>query len=127
MARLGLVVAALAGCNSVLGNDRAFTRDARYFDAPVDAPFACPAAGSSPAELSPELHGVFIQDCLDYSFQGDRASASCTDVGGIRQIYEGPRDGPLTLVAAIREDSLTVLHDQPRLSPDGTRLYARRT
>jgi hypothetical protein len=124
MARLVLLLTAAAGCNSVLGNDRAIARDARYFDAPFDAPFACRPAGQAPPEFDRGLHEVFVQDCIDYSFQGDRATAWCSVGQMVREIFEGPSEGPLTLVGPT-VDAVPTLRDQPRLSSDGTKLYYR--
>jgi hypothetical protein len=126
MARLVLLLTTLVGCNAVLGNDRAVARDARYFDAPADAAFACPQAGSPPPELNIELHGVFVQPCNDFSLRGTRATATCF-AATVGQVAEGPAEGPLTRVDAFPADDIVGLYDQPRLSPDGQLLYARFT
>lgn len=41
--------------------------DAAYFDAPIDAPFQCPAIGSD-LQMSGVLHQEFLQNCLSYNF-----------------------------------------------------------
>jgi len=127
MARRALFVTLLAGCNSILGNDRPLGVDARYFDASTDAPFGCPEAGAPPPVFNIELHGMFVQPCLDFSVRGDRATAACNDPDGNKQVYEGPLGGPLQLVPTFSEGPLLGAYDQPRLSSDGQILYARHT
>lgn len=56
-------VLVLAGCNAVFGIKDTRQYDAAYFDAPPDAPFACPALGGPAPTFSPVLHQDVIQDC----------------------------------------------------------------
>jgi hypothetical protein len=110
--RLALV--ALCGCNSVLGVHSTEKRDAAmpYYDAPFDAPFACPPLGTAPRFTNVLRQAVF-QDCTDYttSAAAGLAVASCSNA-----ISAGPIDMPLTVIVPL---STSVQYYRPRLSPEG--------
>lgn len=126
MARRALLVTALCGCNAIYGNDRVIARDAQLFDAPADAAFHCPEVGSAAPEFNPELHAVMVQSCRNYSFAGDRATAECSVSPHDYELFEGPREGPLVVVASLVEPPEVSGRDQARLSSDATKLYFRR-
>ena len=89
MARVASVVAlALAGCNSIFGNAPVGLRDARYFDVPFDAPFACRSPGQPPPPFDPALHSIRLESCIDYSFNGSHASAMCRGSDGNFAVFE---------------------------------------
>lgn len=116
---------AVGACNQIYGIDR--TRavppiDAQFFDAPSDAPFACPTGPEAPA-FSPLFHQI-VQDCTDYtaSETTGRALAMCaTEPPGVA---EGPADGPLTLIPGLEIVPGTTL-SSPRLAPEGDELYVK--
>lgn len=114
MRRLVLLV---CGCNQVFGLRDTRVVDAAYFDAPVDAPFACPPSGTA-LHVSPIVHQLDVLLCKDFIVAGDRAAGWCADLdAGAPQIFEGPREGPLAVAAGIGAG-----YSQPRLSPDGSEL-----
>jgi hypothetical protein len=122
------VLVALAGCNNIFDLRSTQQIDAAYFDAPLDAPFACPAIGAAPA-FSSFLHQHVLQDCTGYAItQTGRAVASCrTAAGGPQGIYEGVVDEPLQPAAGlppIQSEGFDG-YDYPRPSPDGQRLLIR--
>ena len=115
---------ALAGCNTVFSLEPTTERisDARYFDAPIDAPFACTPLGAAPPRYSRALHQI-TQDCTDYSASPSTGLATvlCRESTQVL-VEEGPLDGPF--VPSVGIDSgpgLAVAH--PRLSPEGDELF----
>lgn len=123
MRGVALLVLACA-CDQVFGIQHTHSNDAPFFDAPTDAPFACPMLGTTPM-YSPYVHLVSADDCFEYtpSFTSGRVVASgCNDSG--YPIYEGPFEGPLE--PAIPAEAATVELTHPRLTPDGTQMYVWR-
>jgi hypothetical protein len=120
LTRLGLAVLAVAGCNQAFGLDRTQPVDARYFDAPIDAPFACPPLGETPA-FSPSFQQV-VYDCREYSLSLDRqALALCGREPMLP--FEGVIDGPLDRPAVGLADPTYALQFA-RLAPEGDELVA---
>jgi hypothetical protein len=111
----------LCACNQVFGVDHT-TRlpgppggpDAQYFDAPADAPFACPALGGVP-QFKRDLRQVDIDGCRGYTRSDTLAVAMCG------QVSQGPVDGPLAPIPDVAATTLSP--SSPLLSPDGDQLY----
>ncbi len=121
--RLGIVaLCGGLGCNQVFGIsetkpvDAAPIIDAQYFDAPIDAPFACPPIGTPP-QFSPSMHAL-PQRCENYSASSDHAVAYCHDLARVAQ---GPVDGPFTTISALVPVA-DISYAGPRLAPEGDRL-----
>lgn len=117
----------LAGCNAIFGLQPTVSvdLDAQYFDAPSDAPFACPPTGETPA-FTRLLHQIDLQ-CTDYS----ASATSGRSVGWCRSsqlswIGEGPSDGPYAPIAGLTSTPSTAI-GEPRLDPDGAELLVRRS
>src|SRR5689334_19586163 len=78
----------LVGCNQVYGLDPTRASDAAYFDAPIDAPYACPPIGTPP-RFSRSFAQVVAQNCNNYTVSiSGRALARCAFAGDQR-IAEG--------------------------------------
>lgn len=107
-----LVIAVVTGCNQLYGLEAAHGIDAAYFDAPIDAPFRCPAFGQ-PLRFSTRFQQTVLQDCVRYtvSLRADRALALCNG----SQVSEGTVDGVLT--PALGLPSTGIVNVQ--LGPDG--------
>lgn len=122
------LLAALAGCNSIFDLRPTQQLDAAYFDAPLDAPYACPMIGSAPA-FSAALHQHLLQDCAGYASAADgTVVASCvTNLGGNRGVYQGESGQELQPAAGIPlpDAGGGDGYDLPRISPDGQRLLVR--
>jgi hypothetical protein len=84
---------ALAGCNQVFNLSPAINRDAdlQFFDAPADAPFSCPTAGTLP-RFKRNITQAILQTCHDYTLSRatGRALAMCSEL--TTGIYEGAID-----------------------------------
>jgi hypothetical protein len=114
------VIAAVCSCNAVFDIDHtqpAPPLDAAYFDAPADAPYACPATGVP--RFSPYLHQVFTQyNCREYN-------ESLDGFGVAVCIY------PAQLVGR-RLVTIPELSDprgpfgEPRITPEGDALFVRK-
>jgi len=120
------IVIAMCGCNQVFDLDSTqFVEPPReFFDAPIDAPFACPADSSTP-RFSPFLRQVIQQDCRDYvvSAETQRALALCVDPDTYAWVAsEGPIDGFLTPAPGF-EDPVFELQFL-RLAPEGDEAVA---
>src|SRR5262245_56604810 len=85
------VLVLLCSCNEILGL-RATEHTKR--DAAIDAPFHCPAAGTTAPEFSTFLHQFVVQDVKQYvPMRAERAVAICSD--GLEDVAcEGPLAGP---------------------------------
>lgn len=95
------MLGALGACNQVFDLGSTTPIDAGQYDAPADAPFACPPLGTAP-RFSPRLHQVFFQICNQYSISATgRAAAMCQGPDGQAAIFEGPVDQPLALAPGI--------------------------
>jgi len=111
----------VCACNQVFGVDHT-TRvpgvggiDAQYFDAPADAPFACPALGVVP-QFKRGLRQIDADGCVQYTRSDTLATALCTGI-----VMQGPVDGPLTAIPDLGLCSLSA--GTPVLSPEGDQLY----
>lgn len=109
-----VLVVLVASCNQLYGLDATQRIDAAYFDAPIDAPFRCPAFGQ-PLRFSTKFQQAVLQDCTHYSvsLRANRALAVCD----ASQITEGTVDG--TLTPAIGLPIGTVKNPDVQLGPDG--------
>jgi hypothetical protein len=117
----------LVGCNRIFGIAETGQTpppdaiDAAYFDAPADAPFACPPTGETPTFS--RLLNQIVQTCADYSPSTmGRAVGYC--LGTKYQLAEGPVDGELVPIADFAEVDGTHL-DLARYAPEGDELFVR--
>jgi hypothetical protein len=106
----------LAACNQVYDLQPTVARDARFFDAPSDAPFSCPL--DAPLAFSSKLAQLPL-DCAYYtaSASKNRGLAACR-INDIQVISIGPVDGPFASLGLPPESSEIEL-SQPRLAADG--------
>lgn len=108
------------GCNQVFGLRESVPTDARQFDAPIDAPYACPPPGAQPA-FGALLRQSIAKNCISYttSTTANRAAAYCLDIDAIADgVIDGvPERATLTPPGAF---------DWPRLTPEGDELWVRR-
>jgi hypothetical protein len=122
--RIGLVgLAVLCGCNQILGLESTGAlapTDARFFDAPPDAPFACPPVGTLP-QFSRVLHQI-QQDCRFYTRSAGWATAVCRDTP--RPIAQGAPDGPFESIAELAS-TFPFTYENPQLAPEGDELFVR--
>ena len=120
--RFAVVALAACGCNQVFGLEQTIGPSV-YFDAPVDAPFACPPVGQTP-QFSRLLHQI-PQRCseLSASLIADQAIAMCFEP--TMQIAQGTAVGPLEQIAGF-ETVNRIHYDAPRLMPDGDQVIIRR-
>jgi hypothetical protein len=111
----------LCACDQLFGLQTTIQIDAQFFDAPADAPFACPPIGTTP-QYNPYVTLIAANGCVMYSpsFGTGHGVGLCDG-----DIYEGPFEGPMKLVVA-NSDPNSFL-DLPRLSLDGKHLYVRKT
>lgn len=113
----------VCGCNQVFGLHETVALDAQQFDAPIDAPFACPALGTPP-QFSKVLHQAIARNCQGYmtSPESQRAVACCFDTGGL---FGGIVDGDIS--SDLQTSTLTPAgdFDWPRLTPEGTAIWVR--
>ena len=110
-------LAILCGCNQVFGlnpTEALPPLDAQYFDAPADAPFACPPIGTVP-HFSRVLHQV-QQDCFYYTSANGWAVAYCDEPA--HQIAQGPLDGPFVPIAGMEQGG-SQQYTEPHLVPEG--------
>lgn len=115
---------ALCGCNQILGIDPSILVDARQFDGPLDAPYACPQIGAAP-QFEPVFHQVTTRSCTDFSFStaANRTMALCTDDGG--GIAEGTIDSDDLKAAMGFEPIGLATFEQARLTPEGDEVYIK--
>jgi len=112
---------ALTGCNWVFGisktqlTDSPAAIDAKYFDAPADAPFACPAPGGTP-QFSVVLHQVPSSPCSSYTETEDHQHAVATCKGAVSETDSSQTFQPIPVFAG-------VMNSHPRLSPEGDELF----
>jgi hypothetical protein len=122
--RSALALLVMVGCNDVFGLRSTVALDAQYFDAPIDAPYACPMLGTAPA-FEPALHQRGLENCREYvTTRAGHGFAKCRDIATVG-IFEGPIDGPMTLAAGVPTQAGIHDYDTPRPSPDGERLLVR--
>ena len=96
-----VLVLLLCGCNQVFGLQETGQLDAAFFDAPADAPYACPPLGTAP-RFAPQLTQFLVQRCDGYSgVTSGRAGASCKDGDGIERVFVGNRGEPLSIAPGV--------------------------
>jgi hypothetical protein len=110
----------LAGCNQIFGLRETVAIDAQQFDAPIDAPYACPTTGLQPG-FGKILHQSIAKNCISYTTSSatNRAAAYCFDPEGIA-------DGPIDEVPEHATLTPSGTFDWPRLSPEGDELWLRK-
>ncbi|MGE5183869.1 MAG: hypothetical protein ACM31C_17485 [Acidobacteriota bacterium] len=113
--RWGLLVT-LCACDSIFGLQptKQGGLDAKFFDAPADAPFTCPPLGTTPFFQTQPQQAVF-DSCVAFqtTADGSLALAACTG-----QLAMGPVSGPLAPVADLAMYG-TFVHQNASLSPEG--------
>jgi hypothetical protein len=124
MPRIGWVVVVVvlaSGCNQIFGLSATQPIDAAYFDAPADAPFACPPAGVVP-RFSKLLHQAVFQRVVQYTTSATTMRAMGYGPAGV---VEGPVDDVMTFVPGTGDPAcLSCSHvDLPRLTPEGDGFY----
>jgi hypothetical protein len=125
---LGVCVSAVVvtACNQIFDLKPTQSVDAahEFFDAPIDAPFACPPLGASP-QFGSVFHQVVLQNCKDYTISAERqvAMALCDPGNGEYRydLTQGPIDGPLAIVPGFADPAWDLQF--MRLSPDGDKLF----
>ena len=110
-----LALAGICGCNAILGIDPIHpVVDAQKFDAPIDAPFACPAPGIAP-QFGSTLHDTFIQ-CAQYSVSSSAGVAMAMCSAGVSF---GPID---QMPLAIAPQPMGTI-ERAMLAPEGDRAF----
>lgn len=104
--------------------------DAAFFDAPIDAPFTCPAFGSPPPVYSLTLHQETIQTCVTYHATDTLAAGSCFDMASSLYVpMVGAPHAQLQIAPGLPQTNMVAhpyqYYSDPRPSSDGTRLYIR--
>jgi hypothetical protein len=91
---VALCAAGSTGCNEAFGLHKTELRDAAYFDAPIDAPYACPQMPGVAPRFSDQFHQIIRQDCQSYSLSPatNTALALC---GQPRKPFAGLIDAPM--------------------------------
>lgn len=116
-----LLVLLLCGCNQIYGLKETGQQDAAFFDAPADAPYACPAIGTTP-RFAPQLTQFLVQRCESYSVvKSGRAVARCKDDNETDRVFVG--NVGERLEPAVGVDMLGAT--MPRLTQDGEHLVIR--
>jgi hypothetical protein len=111
----------LVGCNQVYGLDPTRASDAAYFDAPPDAPYACPPIGTPP-RFSRNFEQVVVQNCNNYTVSiTGRALARCA-FNGDQLIAEGAIGERLQIAPGFDANSMS---STPRIGPDGQHAIVR--
>jgi hypothetical protein len=124
--RSWFALVALFGCNQVLGIGPSVLADAQQYDSPLDAPYACPSAGTSP-RFARNLHQVTTTNCNDYTFsaEANRSTGWCLDPTGTTVgIWEGTYDMD-DMHPAVGFDTPGIDVYDPRLTPEGDQLYVK--
>jgi hypothetical protein len=117
--RWAALVVLAAGCNEAFGLRPTVGTDAAFFDAPIDAPYRCPTGGAP--RFDPTLIQYLTHECDSYAqVLAGRAVARCRS-GEDFAVFEGPIDGALERAVGVDVAGTS----QPRLSPDGQRMYVR--
>jgi len=105
-----LAIFLLASCNQVFGNHAVSGDPNAIYDAPIDAPFSCPAIGMTP-QFSPLLHQYQVADCLYYAQVGSEAIGYCDAMTSI-----APIGTPLVPAVGLPAGGEQIA----RLAPDGS-------
>jgi hypothetical protein len=118
-----LLAIALGGCNSLYditstrSLDAAVPIDAQYFDAPPDAPPACPAVGGEPKFKAAYNQLTGVGNCVSFTpaFMWGKAVGVCNS-----RIQQGALEGPIETELGVVPAGYTQF---PRLSQDGALLF----
>lgn len=118
----------LCGCNQIYDVRSTGVVDAapqQFFDAPTDAPPACPPTGVLPT-YSRSLVQVITQNCTYYSasIRNRTAIAYCYDPEFKTGYFEGELDGSLERVRGDLGSTATVLVRSAMLDPQGETVFA---
>src|SRR2546429_5808541 len=84
----------LVGCNWAFGIDASRATDAAFFDVSLDAPSACPPAGTAP-RFARAFRQAVLQPCSSYTVAARRRLASCVEANA-QTIASGDADGRMT-------------------------------
>ncbi len=122
-----LLAIALGGCNQLfdIGStrslDAAIPIDAQYFDAPPDAPPACPAPGGEPTFKAAYNQLTSAANCTSFTpaFLWGKSVGVCNS-----RISQGALDGPLDTELGIVPAAYATY---PRISQDGAVLFVENT
>jgi hypothetical protein len=110
---------ALAGCNQIFGLPET-THVGDYYDAHVDAPYACPPLGGTP-QFGRVLEQLVIQPVVNYSETlSGRGVGVCIDSSGRHSVCEGPIGMPLAPIPSATPSTLFGL--VARMTQDGERI-----
>jgi len=119
-----LVLVLGAGCNQVLGLSSTQVIDAGFYDAQIDAPFACPPTGTGmPPRFSRLLHQVVVQPVFEYTTSSATMRAVAQSPSGV---VEGPIDDVMTPATGLGGSPACLACAQlvfPRLTPEGDGVY----
>jgi len=123
--RFAVVTLVLCACNQLYGLEptEPLPIEPVFFDAPADAPFACPPIGQTP-QFSRLFHQI-PQTCTEWtgSLISGKALAMCFQP--TMQIGQGPVEGPLAPIAGF--ETVNQVHfDAPRTLPDAEQVIIRR-
>jgi hypothetical protein len=133
MPRWLILVVALGACNQVLGLDRTQQvppTDAKYFDAPADAPYACPPIGQPP-KFSSAFHQFDAGgNCTGYTRstdQGNIAMATCEVTMGasFTVVEEGEIDKSMMKTMFVTTGG-PFGFVSPVVAPDGDQVWVNR-
>lgn len=118
----------LCGCNQIFDLRSTGVIDAppqQFFDAPTDAPPACPPTGATPT-YSRSLVQVITQNCTYYSasIRSRTAIGYCYDDEFKTGYFEGELDAPLERVRGDLGSTATVLVRSAMLDPQGETVFA---
>lgn len=109
----------VAACNQVFGIDPTTAKlpiDAQYFDAPLDAPFACPPIGTTP-RFSSLLHQPILQPCSDYTLDLIGGAIALCNASPALGISEGARDASMAMANGFIDPTGSFAY--PRVTPEG--------
>jgi len=114
----------------VFGIKETRVNDAAFFDAPTDAPFACPVFGAPPPVFSLTLHQETIETCVSYHASATLAAGSCFDMPSSLYVpMVGPLHAPLQIEPGLPKTNMIThpyqYYSDPHPSTDGTHLYIR--
>lgn len=110
----------LCGCNPLFGVDETQLRPPVYFDAPIDAPFACPPVGTTPV-FTQLLRQAVLQPVSEYTTSATIATA----VSVLDGVMEGQVDEQMHPANGFSSPACLTCpqYSSPRLTPEGDGLY----
>jgi hypothetical protein len=118
------VSVALCACDNVFGlhQTQPLLFDAKYFDAPIDAPFACPPTGTVP-QFSSLLHQDIFQPITEYTISSSTMQAMGLNGGNVAA---GMDDEPMQSTTGFPGGMFCgscAAGYHPRLAPEGNSAY----